>query len=80
MDQNMVRLQRFELKVRLLGFQDTPDSAPMVPRPSEPKAGGCGERQLFDFTVFGAAGSNYFITEVGGMPRKRCTYDQGRPA
>ena len=57
MDQNMVRLQRFELKIRLLGFQDTPDSAPMVPRPSEPKSGGCGERQIFDFTVFGAAGS-----------------------
>ena len=41
---NMVRLQRFELKIRLLGFQDTPDSAPMVPRPSEPKLGGSGLR------------------------------------
>ena len=38
----MVGLQRFGLKIRLLGFQDTPDSAPMVPRPSEPKLGGSG--------------------------------------
>ena len=44
MSQTMVRLQRFELKIRLLGFQDTPDSAPMVPRPSEPKLGGSGPR------------------------------------
>ena len=95
----MVRLQRFELKHRLLGFQDMPDSAPMVPRPSEPKLWGSGPRtrapgpgpgpnifihrlgiilnrvqagsgrgarphrgswrQIFDFTVFGAAGSTY---------------------
>ena len=40
----MVRLQRFELKIRLLGFQDTPDSAPMVPRPPEPKLRGSGPR------------------------------------
>ena len=40
----MVRLQRFELKIRLLGFQDTPDSAPMIPRPHEPKLGGSGPR------------------------------------
>ena len=35
----MVRLQRFELKIRPMGFQDTPDSAHMVPRPPEPKLG-----------------------------------------
>ena len=40
----MVRLQRFQLKIRPLGFQDTPDSAPMVPRPPEPKLGGNGPR------------------------------------
>ena len=42
MGHNMVRLQRFELKIRPMGFQDTPDTAHMVPGPSGTVVAPCG--------------------------------------
>ena len=58
MGRKMVRLQQFELNMRPIGFQDTPDSAHTVPRPAEPKLKGKGVKNL-NCKNSGRAGRNF---------------------
>ena len=46
------------MKIRPMGFQDTPDSAHMAPRPPEPKLGGEGgaEQKFSEFGYLGSGG------------------------
>ena len=58
MGRKMVRLQQFELNMRPIGFQDTPDSPHTVPRPAEPKLKGKGVKNL-NCKNSGRAGRNF---------------------